>query len=54
MAPQPEQTPRHSSSPGIPREITSLEQIQVKLVEALHEMQKDSDSPIRNLRDSIK
>lgn len=54
MVSQSTQSSRHSSSPGIPRELTSLEQIQVKLVEALHEMQKDTDSPIRNLRDSIR
>ena len=33
---------RHTSSPSIPHESTTLEQIQVKLVEALHEMQKDT------------
>ena len=45
---------RHTSSPAIPHATTTLEQIQVKLVEALHEMQKDTESPIRNLRDSIR
>ena len=54
MAAQSAALPKHSSNPAIPRESTSLEQIQVKLVEALHEMQKDTEFPIRNLQDSIR
>lgn len=54
MSTQSGQSPRHSSSPAIPREHTSLEQIQVKLVEALHEMQKATEAPVPNLRDSIR
>ncbi len=54
MSAQPAALPRHTSSPSIPNESTTLEQIQVKLVEALHEMQKDTESPIRNLADSIR
>ena len=58
MLPQSAQSPRHASNPGIPRPLsessTSLEQIQVKLVEALHEMQKPVSPPVRMLRDSIR
>lgn len=54
MSTQSGQSPRHSSSPAIPREHTSLEQIQVKLIEALHEMQKDCDAEIPNLSHSIR
>lgn len=54
MAAKSAQVPRHTSSPGIPREPTSLEQIQLKLVEALHEMQKDVETPIRKLPDCIR
>jgi transcriptional regulator with XRE-family HTH domain len=54
MSTQSGQSPRHSSSPAIPREHTSLEQIQVKLIEALHEMQKDCDADIPNLSHSIR
>ena len=54
MSAQPAALPRYSSSPGIPNESTTLEQIQVKLVEALHEMQKETESPVRNLADSIR
>ena len=42
MDSQSQQSPRRNSSPSIPLESTTLEQIQVKLVEALHEMQKDT------------
>ena len=54
MSAQAAVLPRHTSSPAIPHESTTLEQIQVKLVEALHEMQKDTESSVRNLRDSIR
>lgn len=54
MDSQSQKSPRRTSSPSIPLESTTLEQIQVKLVEALHEMQKDTESPVRNLRDSIR
>ena len=53
-APAAAALPRYTSSPGIPHESTTLEQIQIKLVEALHEMQKDTESSVRNLRDSIR
>lgn len=53
MSGQTAQRPRQIANPGT-SERTSLEQIQVKLVEALHEMQKDTESPIRNLGDSVR
>ena len=54
MSAQSAALPRYTSSPSISHESTTLEQIQVKLVEALHEMQKDTESSVRNLRDSIR
>lgn len=54
MSSQSASLPRHASNPAIPHESTTLEQIQVKLVEALHEMQKHAETPVRNLRDSIR
>ena len=53
MSTQPAALP-DTSSPGIPNESTTLERIQVKLVEALHEMQRASasqgTSPTRSVR----
>lgn len=58
MLPQSAQSPRHSSSPGIARPVpeqpSTLEHIQVKLVEALHEMQKGASPPVPGLSDSIR
>ena len=46
-------SPRPPSSTSIPHETTSLEQMQVKLIEALHELQKDCDASIPKRQDAI-
>ena len=42
------------SDPSIPVDDASMEQVQVKLVEALHELQKVASAPVRNLPDALR
>lgn len=54
MLSQSVQSPLLDPSPCLPEDEVSIEPVQVKLVEALHELQKVASAPVRNLPDALR
>lgn len=54
MLAQSTQSPLLLSSPCLPHDDASIETVQVKLVETLHELQKVAAAPVRNLPDALR
>ena len=54
MLAQSVQSPLLDPSPCLPEHEVSIDPVQVKLVEALHELQKVASAPVRNLPEALR